>query len=354
MSAALLPVCCAALVSCARDRADAYEPVLRTDVPASAIASSFGELEDPAGLTTLSSVGVASLSQSGRYLAVTDARSAPFVRIVELATGTVHRFGGSGDGPGEMRAAGAVAFSGDTLLFVLSPARLERYSPRGEWLGGHRLADAGIRLSSITIGCGGRLFGYGLAAPRPAGGPVPWVHELHIDSVLTATPLVHIDGPSGSMSFGALYGFAATDSVLLLWHRPTETGYRVACDDDAPTVLGRLGPPAPPVPVGSSDAPGMAMTIPDTVFNGAAAAGRRLLWAWGWGWQRGREPVVELNERQGSTCRALELRGDWRVRSAHEQGLLLSTNDPHPVVHLVRWDWLDENLRRVPCAETGR
>lgn len=330
----------------------AFVPPARLALPPDAVIAALGELEDSTGVQVLARPSAAALSRSGRLLAVGEYAAPPLVRVLDRATGEAWSFGPRGQGPGELISAHALEFIGDSVLLVLSGQRLERFTVRGEWLSGHWSADFGIRVSSITSGCSGRVFAYGVPAGRSSPDSVPWLFELDLDHDPSARVLLWTRGRS-SWAQGALQGFDGGDDGILLWHRLSipEVGYWIPCDGSEPTVWSHaVSPDEVEAMIDMGDRGGMVLTLPDTLFQGAAVRGSARVMARTWDWQTPASQVTSFRAVD-TGCREVELLGDWRLYDAHADGLVVATSYPYPVVQLIAWDWFEGVLTPARCPQ---
>ncbi len=327
------------------EKAEEYPPPVRLALPAEAVTLSFGKEEDEAGVEDFSIGWVAALSPSGRFLAVGD-RVAPFLRILDRSTDSAFAFGERGEGPGELTSVSALDFQGDSVLFVLGGRqRLERFRVTGEWAGGYRMSDSGLLVSSIAVGCGERVFAYGIPAATRRADTVPWVHRLHLGEQLSSTPLLAIPGKA-RMTYGALYGFDGTPDGVLLWHRAGEAqaGYWVPCDGGPPTLWSG----AAQEELEAISAPsGNVFQLPDTLFYGAVARGPARVRARSW--KDGSQRVTGLYVASGGECREIQLLGGWFLHDAHQEGLVLAGEDPFPTVKILDWGWLESHITPQQC-----
>ncbi len=342
---------------------EAFPPPARLAIPAEAVLASLGELNDTAEVQVLASVGVAALSETGRFLAVGERAVPPFVRVLDRETGRAWSFGPRGRGPGELTSAYSLGFLGDSVLLVLNHQRLERFRVTGQWLGGHRLSDTGLLVSAITVGCGGRVFAYGAPAGRDTRSrdSVPWVHELELDPSVSSTDRLWIPGPAGQ-SWGALFGFDGSADGLLLWHkfRKPEVGYWIPCDGREPTVWSHTVSRAEveAISLVGDDRAGMVLRLPDTLFSGAAVRGSAKIRAVRWDWNKPGAQVTSFQVVDSVGCREVEFFGNWTLHDAHAHGLVLATRLPFPMVRLIDWNWFEEMLTPAHCpplpGRTGR
>lgn len=332
---------------------EVFLPPARLAVPPEAVLVSFGVVEDSTGVHVLARPWVAALSESGRYLAIGEYAAPPLLRVLDRETGEAWSFGPRGRGPGELLSAHAVEFLGDSVLLVMSGQRLERFSVDGRWLAGYRPVEAGLTVVAIASGCGGRVYSYG--APVDARGldSVPWIHELQLGPMVSSRPLFWTQGhaPRG---WGDLHGFDASEEGILLWHKRVEpeVGYWIPCDGSDPTVWSHAAAPqdvVDAVPL-AGDRAGMVLQLPDTVFRGAAVRGSTKVRARAWDYDRRGSAVTSLQVVDSGGCWEVELLGSWRLRDAHADGLVLSTESQGvPVVQLIDWNWFDGVLTPARC-----
>jgi hypothetical protein len=327
-------------------------PPARLAVPPSEVVASFGRLQDESGVEELSRAGHATLSGSGRYLAIRD-NAPPFIKVLDRVEQAAWSFGRKGEGPGELGSSStAVAFLGDSMLLVHSGQRLERYNVRGEWLDGTRL-PADVLTMSLTTGCDGRIFLYGVPTDYRQLDPVPWLHEFDPTSG-NVNPILAIPGrAAGSVRWGALFGVNGTAEGVLVWHihipSHTEVGYWVPCDGSPPSVLDKnfSGKTVEEAFFAGSERV-TVLSLPDTLFAGAAAQGSTAVRAFRW--QEGDTVITSLRIIDRNRCGLLELPGDWRLHDLHLDLAILSRSDPYPVVRVVKWSWIESNLTEVPCT----
>lgn len=350
MSARSLLALVAVVVTAGCSPEEGFVPPARLDIPPQAVVASFGELEDSTGVQVLARPWAAALSESGRLMAVGEYAAPPLVRVLDRATGEVWSFGPRGRGPGELLSVHALEFLGDSVLLVLSGQRLERFTVAGKWLAGHRSADLGLVVSSITSGCGGRVFAYGVPTDRPGRDSVPVVFELGLRHDPTVEARFWIPGRAG-WAQGALQGFDGGDHGVLLWHKfsEPEVGYWIPCDGSEPTVWSHaasLDEVEAVISLGGRG--GMVLTLPDTLFQGAAVRGSTRVLAHTWDWRTPASQVTRFRAADAG-CREVELVGDWRLFDAHADGVLVATMDPYPVVQLIDWNWFEGVLTRAPC-----
>lgn len=328
----------------------------RVEVPPEAVLTSFGAFDDPRGVETLGDPVAASVSESGRYLAVSD-RSPPYLRVLDRQTDSTWSFGPEGEGPGEFRAADAVEFLGDSVLLVLArDQHLERFSPRGVFQGGRSLRESGLRVAFITAGCGSRVYLYGVPARYRHLDSVPRVHELRAGEELSASPVLEIPGTEFHFGRGGLVGFDGTESGVLYWDktRDPEVGFWIPCSTGTPRIFSHGASEQMDIETAleaREGGGGQAFTLPDTLFSGAAARGSVQIWA-----RYGRRPdtantVTTFQVVAGERCREVELRGEWTLHDAYSDGLVLDRSDPFPAVDVLDWSWFEERLTRVRCPE---
>lgn len=351
----LLVAAVSATCGCAND-AERFAPPATVPVRPEVVVASLGILSDTVdGTQTLSLVKAGGLSASGRFLAAAD-QSAPFVRLLDRATGSARAFGAEGSGPGELLGAHAIEFLGDSVLLVLSPGqRLNRFDVSGEWWSGIDLREAGVLVSSITSACGGVVYAYGVPGRHRQLDTVPWVHRLDFRSEIAATPRLRIPGTGYVLGYGALQGFDGSRDGILLWHKAMdpEVGYWLPCDGAESRVWshGASGEPGmEPVVDAAQDRRGMALSLPDTIFTGAAVRGSVKIRA-----RRPRAPgdagpVTRFHVVRADGCHEVGLIGEWSLHDAHADGLVLSRQAPFPAVEVVDWSWFEEQLTPARCA----
>lgn len=321
-----------------------------------AVLTSFGEFDDREGVEVLSDPVAAGLSESGRYLAVSD-RSPPYLRILDRRTDAAWSFGSEGDGPGELRAADAVEFLGDSLLLVLArDQHLERYTPRGGWQGGRSLNEAGLQVASITAGCGGRIYVQGPPTRYRHLDSVPWVHELTTGAELSATSVLKIAGTDFHFGRGGLVGFDGTEFGVLYWDkaRSPHVGFWIPCSDDSPMIFSHRASEQTDIETAlesSEGVGGQAFSLPDTLFHGAAVRGSTRIWA-----RYGRRPdtttrATTFQVVASDRCRELKLVGEWILHDAHPDGLVVDRSHPFPKVNVLNWNWFAQHLTRVRCPD---
>jgi hypothetical protein len=95
---------------------------------------------------------------------------------------------------------------------------------------------------------------------------------------------------------------------------------------------------------------GMALTLPDTLFAGAAARGSVRIMARSPLRPRDGAPYTTFRAVQGERCMAVEGSGSWTLHDAHALGLIVTRSDPFPVVRLVDWTWFERTLTDVACV----
>lgn len=207
---------------------------------------------------------------------------------------------------------------------------------------------------SITTGCGGRAFVYGVPDDYLRLDVVPWLHELDLLSDKPPEARLVIPGRAGVVRYGALFGFDGTDSGVWLWHEQVQSGvaagYWIPCDDEPPRVLDAVG-------VGASVEQAfrdgshtvMSLTLPDTLFAGAAAQRTTAVWAFRWKPKMEKDAVTSLRVLEGERCATLELAGNWTIHHLHRDKLVLARADPFPAAVVVDWGWIEENLTETPC-----
>ena len=334
---------------------ETFDPPARVAIPPEAVVASFGEISDTTGIQILVSAWVAALSESGRFLAVGD-RSPPFLRILDRETGARRSFGPKGQGPGELMSAYGLDFLGDSMLLVLSAGqRLDRFTVEGEWLAGHRLQETGVSVMSIAVACGGRVFAYGVPLGDRQMDTVPWLHELELGPDVSAETRLRIPGTGYLVGWGGLYGFDGNADGVLLWHRAREpqVGYWLPCDGSAVSmwshtvsreVVERM------MTLEGGEYGGSVLTLPDTVFHGAAALGLVKVRT-----RLALQPedgvdVTTFHVVAGEECLEVEIFGAWKLHDAHRDGLVLDRSDPYPLVQVIDWAWLEGTLTRARCG----
>lgn len=319
------------------------------------VLASFGSLSDTTGVEALGRVDDAALSESGRYVAVAD-ESSPHLKILDRASDSAWSFGAEGDGPGELRAAYAVEFLGDTSLLVLSgDHRLEHFSVQGEWQGGYSLSATDLLISSITAGCGQSIYAYGRPARYPHLDSLPWVHEVRHDPEVSTRPLLWIAGTEVRFGRGSLKGFDATGDGVLLWDRAQtpHVGYWLPCGGDSVQIWSRWAAEEVEVESGLRSREGVrgqALTLPDTLFAGAAARGSTKIWARRPYRPNDGEQVTLLRVHRNGACRGVGLLGEWTLHDGYSDGLLVSTYEPFPSVSVLDWTWFETKLAQVRCS----
>lgn len=318
------------------------------------LLGSFGSLSDTTGVEALGRIDDAALSESGRYMAVAD-ESAPHVKVFDRASDSAWSFGAQGEGPGELRAAYAVEFLGDSSLLVLSgDHRLEHFSVQGEWRGGYRLSATDVLISSITAGCGQSIYAYGHPARYRHLDSLPWVHELRRDPEISARPLLWIPGTEFYFGWGGLAGFDATEDGVLLWDRAQtpHVGFWIACGSDSTRIWSRWAAEEIEVESGLESREGVGgqvYTLPDTLFAGAAARGSTKIWGRRPNRPDAREQVTLVRVHRNDNCRAVGLLGRWTLHDGHSDGLLVSSSEPFPSVSVLDWTWFESKLAQVRC-----
>jgi hypothetical protein len=333
---------------------EVYQEPMRVVIPEEAVTVSFGELEDASGLQILTTAWVAALSETGRFLAVGD-RADPFLRVLDRSSNAVTRFGEKGGGPGELRSAYAVDFLGDSIVLVLNGgSRLERFRPSGEWVSGHPLSGTGLLVFSVATACGGEVFAFGVPSGHRGLDTIPWVHELLFSSGIEAAERLSIPGKGYRIGWGGLNGFDGNDDGVLLWQKSTrpQVGFWVPCDGAPPRLWSHGGSERTverTLAASDGHPGGSVLTLPDTLFGGAAAKGTTMIFA------RNPRDAVEggrstiFHVVRDSECLEVNIVGRWTLHDAHQDGLVLATNDPFPEVRVVDWAWFEDTLRRVPC-----
>lgn len=331
-----------------------FDPPLDVYVTPEAVLTSFGSLSDPTGAEVMASINAAAFSKSGRYLAVADG-SPPHLRILDRVSGTARSFGSEGEGPGELRAADAVEFMGDSVLLVLSRnQRLERYSVQGDWLGGDDLRGAELLMSSLTAGCEDALYLYGVPVEYRQLDSVPWIHGLRFEPEVSTRPLLWIPGTKFHFGWGGLYGLDGSREGVLLWYRAQtpHVGFWLPCDDDSTRIWSRWSPDEIEVESGlesSEGVSGQALTLPDTLFAGAAARGETKIWARRPRDAQGGIHVTYFRVVLEEVCRAVGLLGEWTLHDVGRDGLLLESHESFPSLSVLAWTWFERRLTRVEC-----
>lgn len=328
-------------------------PVQQLHLPTSEALDSLGRLSDSTRAEVFSRIKDASLSPSGRFFAVSD-EAPPYLRILDRVERTISSFGNEGPGPGELRGVHAVDFEGDSVLLVLAAGRLERFSVDGEWLGGESLSRRRIHPMSFAMGCGDRLFVYGAPVEHRELDSVPWLHEVDQSASSLTTPVLVIPGRAGgSVRYGALYGVDGTDDGIFVWHiqvqSGVEAGYWIACDGSEPILLEHTAgsvPAAEAFLVGGRQV--LALTLPDTLFAGAAAIGAGAAFR-AFSSQNGDEATTSIRTIGSSGCELLEIVGDWRLYDAERGLLVLARQEPFPSAILVDSEWIRSNSVQRAC-----
>lgn len=289
---------------------EAFPPPARLTIPPEAVLASLGELEDSTGSECWPAPGWRPLPD-GPVSGVGEIAVPPFLRVLDRETGAARSFGPRGAGPGELTSAYALAFMGDSTLLVLSHQRVERFSVTGEWLAGRRAADAGLLISSLTTGCGGRVFAYGVPARHDGIELVPWVFEIEFDPEFSAKPLLWIPGRA-SPAWGALFGFDGGGEGVVLWHKfsEPEVGYWIPCDGSEPTVWSHAASrDEVEAVIDLGNRGGMVLTLPDTLFQGAAARGDARIRARMWDRDKRGSEVTSFQVVDAEGCREVEFVG---------------------------------------------
>lgn len=326
----------------------------RFAIPEEQILDVFGQLSSEHEAEVFTGVRNAVLSVSGRYLAIAD-NSSPFVKVLDREKRQAWGLGRDGDGPGELRSAWALEFLGDSVLVVLDTnQRLTRLGVNGEWQSTVNMAEHGIHAMSITLGCDDRFFVYGVPAVQSGSGSVPWLHEVDLlGGSPTIARLIVPGGTGGSVRSGALFGLDGTGEGVMVWHRQltsdVEAGYWVPCDGSEPFVLDHTAGKqtvAEAFEVGGQQA--LVLTLPDTLFSGAAAQGSMGVRAFRW--KDGGVAVTTIQVMQASGCGLLELYGNWRLFDLHMDELVLASQDPFPRAVVVNWNWIEQSLTPVRCG----
>lgn len=319
-----------------------------------ALVVSFGALSDTTGAEALGRVEGAALSESGRYMAVAD-ESSPHLKVFDRASDSAWSFGAEGEGPGELRAAYALQFLGDSSLIVLSgDHRLEHFSVQGEWRGGSSLGPTDLLIGSITAGCGQSIYAYGRPARYRHLDSLPWVHQVRRDPEVSARPLLWIAGTEFRFGRGSLKGFDATEDGVLLWDRAQtpHVGYWLPCGGDSVRIWSRWAAEEIEVESGLESRQGVGgqvLTLPDTLFAGAAARGSTKMWARRANLPDDIEQVTLVRVHRNGACRAVGLLGEWTLHDAHSDGLIVATSEPFPSVSVLDWTWFEAKLAQVRC-----
>jgi hypothetical protein len=331
-----------------------FDPPPYVYVTPEALNVSFGALSDTTGAEALGRIEDAALSESGRYMAIAD-QSSPHLKVFDRASDSAWSFGAKGEGPGELRAAYAVEFLGDSSLLVLSgDHRLKHFGVHGEWRGGSSLGPTDLLIGSITAGCGQRIYAYGHPAPYRNLDSLPWVHEVRRDPEVSTRPLLWIRGTEILFGRGSLKGFDATEDGVLLWDRAQapHVGYWLPCGGDSVQTWSRWAAEEIEVESGLESREGVsgeALTLPDTLFAGAAARGSTKIWARRPYRPDHEEQVTLVRVHREGTCRAVGLLGTWTLQDGHSGGLLVSTSEPFPSVSVLDWTWFETKLAQVGC-----
>ena len=152
----------------------------------------FGELDgdDPFLFTRIESI----VEDPGGRLIVADLQSNE-VRVFDPEGGFLFRFGGPGEGPGELTSPCCLAFGPDGALWVRESTRYSAFrldDASAQYDRGLRIAHSGVGMvSPITFDAEGRLVDIGLVG-GPEGGSV--MARLHrspggvVDTVVMADP----------------------------------------------------------------------------------------------------------------------------------------------------------------------
>jgi hypothetical protein len=357
MRTAFLILLCPALLACGNEADDAsFPPPARVEIPAEAVVASFGSLSDPSEMEVLTTVWLAALSETGRFLAVGD-RAAPFLRVLDRETDSAVSFGAEGRGPGEILRPLALDFHGDSILLVLAGGRLERFGTTGEWLGGRPLTGLGLQVTSMTAGCGDGIFLYGVPGNHRRLDTVPWLHEVDFGPEPSAETRLEIPGRGYDFGWGGLHGFDGTKEGLVLWHmfKEPQVGYWLPCDGGQAKIWSHTASDTERLGKAfelEDNRQGMVLTLPDTLFAGAAARGSVKVRA-----RRALEPddevaVTTFHVVTDDGCREVELEGEWTLRDAHADALVLTRYEPFSAVQVIEWAWFKSVLNPAPCAPT--
>jgi len=339
-----------AAITTAACGSDIPQEVTRLKIDPSHVVQSVGRLDGAPEAAILSGIRAAELSEDGRYLAIANG-SPPFLRIFDRSSDSIWSFGSGGEGPGELRAPWGMSWLGDTAIVVLSGVRLDRFTIAGAWRGAIRLPDRGLVGMSVMTGCGDHVYVYGVPTGYAGMDPVPWVHEMPMDSISQPRPMLFVPGRAvGSVRFGARLGVDGTERGLFVWHRdiPTrkEAGYWVPCDGSEPHMVD--GTPTSEQPNRAADrSSGVVLTLPDTMFSGAAAGAAEMLRAESWTEEA--NVVTRLIAMGDRGCSAVELIGEWVLKDLGETVLVLADQEPFPRVQLIDWKWLRDQMVAVPC-----
>jgi len=94
----------------------------------------------------------------------------------------------------------------------------------------------------------------------------------------------------------------------------------------------------------------VALTLPDTMFAGVALRGRAKIRAWSPRNPVDGQAVTTFHVVEDDGCGEVELVGHWRLRDGRPDGLVISTTDPFPSVHVLDRRWFEGALRRAECA----
>lgn len=151
----------------------------------------FGEIEgeDPYLFTRIESI----VEDTGGRLIVADLQSHE-VRVFGSEGDFLFRFGGPGEGPGELTQPCCLAFGPDGKLWVRESTRYSVFRLDGgnaEYDGGARIAHVGIGMvAPITFDAEGRLVDIGSLMTEDGGGTARFHHGFDgaVDTVLMAGP----------------------------------------------------------------------------------------------------------------------------------------------------------------------
>ena len=102
--------------------------------------------------------------------------------------------------------------------------------------------------------------------------------------------------------------------------------------------------------VKSGEVGGSVLTLPDTLFQGAAALGPVKIRT-----RRALQPddgidVTSFHVVAGEECLEVEIFGDWKLYDAHRDGLVLATSEPFPSVMVIDWAWFEGILTQARCG----
>lgn len=100
----------------------------------------------------------------------------------------------------------------------------------------------------------------------------------------------------------------------------------------------------------SDDRGGMALSLPSTLFAGAAVRGSVKIRAHRARESRDPEPVTTFHVVTDGECHDVELVGEWSLHDTHVDGLVLSRREPFPSVEVLDWSWFEEQLTPARCA----